>query len=234
MLKRQGMSVLPLWSNKAESRKLEMRRRLGQCVAKAHDNFLASSNPSKKRKVHFDEQYTLPTPPPSAGKAQTKSPFKPGFILDALPPIPSATLPHLGPARSSPLKKSAHASSASSPAAGGPSIAFVDAATARADIEKQISTSSSAAEKRKQLEAGTKVAETAGGPKVTPEKRQSSLMERIKAKEAERLAALAAGGGAEKTSSVNGRAGASQSVARSSLEMASLRAKKRQAVTRAL
>jgi hypothetical protein len=36
-LKRQGMSVLPLWSCKADYRREEMRRRLGACVIKAHE-----------------------------------------------------------------------------------------------------------------------------------------------------------------------------------------------------
>lgn len=217
-LKRQGMSVLPLWSSKTESRKSEMRRRLGACVARAHENFAstAASSPSKKRKtVHFGSALNDEQKPSAAA-----SPFQPGFVLDALPPIPSATLPALGPARSSPIKRSTGAASAAS------GVASIDAELAAADTEKQISLSTS--EKRKQLEEGATSSAAGAGPRVTPEKRQSSLMERIKAKEAERLSAAQA----TALEGVGGLVGGSkraiaQSAARNSLEVASLRAKKR-------
>lgn len=245
-LKRQGMSVLPLWSSKAESRKREMRRRLGACVAKAHDNFVASvsasssgGSPSKKRRVHFggdEQQHGDDAAVMQSAKISSESVathFRPGFILDALPPIPSATLPHLGPARFSPIKRSASAGVS-------PSVASVDAALARADTDQQTSAlHQREPSNRKQLEAGhlsmsdRKGSSSGGVVILTPEKRQSSLMERIKAKEAERQAAAAAAAGAAGSegttdAKIGGRGAGAQSVARNSLEAASARAKKRQ------
>lgn len=108
-LKRVGMSVLPLWSSKAEYRREEMRRRLGECVIKAHDDFsagqsnLAAHPASKKKRLSGSVEQDLqlpPTPPPSnrkKGVSTASGMFARGFILDALPPIPAASLPPLGP-----------------------------------------------------------------------------------------------------------------------------------------
>jgi hypothetical protein len=115
-VKRYGLSVLPLWSSKAEYRRQEMRRRLGECVLKAHDNFssgtgsssssLSSSPLSKRDRLSgaFNQPGLPPTPPPSNRKknsiimGSSSNGLTKGFILDALPPIPAATLPPLGPA----------------------------------------------------------------------------------------------------------------------------------------
>lgn len=116
-IKRYGLSVLPLWSSKGEYRKQEMRRRLGECVLKAHDDF-SSGIPVSMGAKDMDsagahDRYMLPTPPPSTRKPgnnsnsvvsnSSKHGFAKGFILDALPPIPAASLPALGPASTSSL-----------------------------------------------------------------------------------------------------------------------------------
>lgn len=102
-LKRVGMSVLPWWSSKAEYRREEMRRRLGECVIKAHEDFSAGSSSfdaGTHKKCTSDSVTLPPTPPPSNSKKSSsaaRNNFIRGFILDALPPIPAATLPPLGP-----------------------------------------------------------------------------------------------------------------------------------------
>lgn len=109
-LKRVGLSVLPLWSSKAEYRREEMRRRLGECVLKAHEDFSfgqstlqsQSSSASKKKQLSdpFERELQLPPTPPPSNCKKTSGPassvFSKGFILDALPPIPAASLPPLG------------------------------------------------------------------------------------------------------------------------------------------
>ena len=174
--KRQGMSVMPLWSSRSDARKEEMRRRLGECVIKAHADFASSSllagSAAARKAPSFNLTSGLPTPPPSSRKHERTSSatigdgfaaqqiFKKGFILDALPPIPSSSLPPLGPAASSPMKKAAQVCSPHL-------VADVDARIARADAT---------AEKRKFLEEGVVEADT---PRAPANQRAMSLLERV-------------------------------------------------------
>ena len=182
------------------------------------NNAMSMSSPSA---------YTLPTPPstarsqrgshsrPTSSGHASSTAFARGFILDALPPIPAATLPALGPAQSSPIKRALTY-------AGG--IASVDAEVAREDDVARA--------RKKEALLDPQNAEGAGtGPGVSPVKRQMSLLERIKAKE-EAAQAAAAQAAIEATAAPvpSGKAGAKAALmqAKSSLEAASLRARKKE------
>lgn len=181
-LKRTGMSVLPLWSSKSEYRKHEMRSRLGRCVIKAYQDFQARSEDAAAAATRSADLAArkrsavdgggggaaalsssssaaaafaalLPTPPPSTRKQPKYSGiFAKGFILDALPPIPSATLPTLGPATTH-THPHAHANGlpdgtthsvngvrGRAAVAGTRKVARVDADVARMDTDKQTNT----------------------------------------------------------------------------------------------
>ena len=182
-MKRHGMSIMPLWSSRSESRKEEMRRRLGECVLKAHDNFAsycsATLSTSACTKGLLTTSIGLPTPPPSTAKYRRSGPkslkdsihhqsiFKKGFILDALPPIPSSSLPPLGPVMSSPLKPAITTTTTPNPIR---SIATVEAEIARADTDIT-------ARKRKILEEGKLEHEA---PKAPTKQRAMSLLERVR------------------------------------------------------
>lgn len=262
-LKRVGMSVLPLWSSKAEYRREEMRRRLGECVLKAHDDFSSRSthadphSPSKKKRLSdsFRETVMLPPTPPPSNRKRTMSSitshgFVKGFILDALPPIPAASLPQLGPSSTGTLSLPSLANSKSS------GIANADVADIAREERAEMMPStrdtttrpamSTTEDKRQSLLNGTKIA----APKAPVEQRAMSLLDRvscdelpllkafelipcfqIKAKEAAQMAAKESQASASGNDSLmmgkNLAKKTSHSAARMSLEAASVRAKKK-------
>lgn len=182
-LKRVGMSVLPLWSSKAEYRREEMRRRLGECVIKAHEDFSAGSSTfdAEIHKKRMSDSIILPpTPPPSNSKKSSsaaRNSFVRGFILDALPPIPAATLPSLGPSSLTSLS-----SPALSTSQGVANAAAADIARDERDMilpstrDTSSRPSKSITEERRQmLLDGSK--ETA--PKAPAAQRAMSLLDRV-------------------------------------------------------
>ncbi|KAK9895620.1 hypothetical protein P389DRAFT_66913 [Cystobasidium minutum MCA 4210] len=238
-LKRVGMSVLPLWSSKAEDRREELRRRLGECVIKAHEDFssgsaLGSAVSKKPTPGTTDDGIILPpTPPASHSKkgasAISQGPFVKGFILDALPPIPAATLPPLGPSSTASL--SAPALSTSNGIANA-DVADIAKEEKTATLPSTRDTSSRPAkalteERRQLLLNGSKEQKQ----KAPAEQRAMSLLDRIKAKEAAQAAARdAQNHGAGSSDLATGRkvfTNTKESVARTSLEAASMRAKMR-------
>jgi len=103
--KREGMSVVALWSQGAEERKNEIRLRLGNCVVQHHDSFLHSI---------ADERPSTPISRPRRHSSEPS--FHPDFDLCALPSVPTSTLPDLlGVQRSTGQTLNGLASSSSSP-----------------------------------------------------------------------------------------------------------------------
>ncbi|KAL7006567.1 hypothetical protein EMMF5_003988 [Cystobasidiomycetes sp. EMM_F5] len=193
----------------------------------------------------------LPSPASSAHCRQTSpsnragSPFafKKGFILDALPPIPAASLPELGQSHSSPFKSQRTskcissdtlASCSASPSLSKRSsdVASVDAKTARDDSGNMLIDHST--EKRRKLLNGGNTSGSPSPTKPVAAQRASSLLERIKAKEAAK--SQTDGSGLTNAKDLLGPAAsakiAQRNAARHSLEVASARARHRESVRR--